>query len=487
MNEKLNKALEQISDRHIAEAAIPRKKRKLWIPLTAAAAAIALVIGFLWWPGGQFLRPPVQIWHPTTTAAPWQPGKPVLTGLMASAEYPTMAPYPAQDQLNGMAVYTAWRDSQKAQYNQPEGYADSLESFFSRSIPEFLSGEGNQVYSPVNVYMALSMLAETTGGSTRQELLALLGADSIEALRTQAGHVWNAHYSADGMTELTMSNSMWIDEGFPLRQSTADILASNYYASSYQGDLQSKDMNKSLQYWLNEQTRGLLKDAVETTEFKPQTVFALASTMYFSAKWGNRFLEENNTQGIFTGSQGRQDAVFMNRDLWSSTYYWGENFSAVQLALTGENSMWIILPDEGVTVQQVLESGEYLRMTLDPRSWKNQKTCLLHLSIPKFDVSEQSDLIPGLQSMGVTEIFGGGDFSPLTDMENLSVSDITHAARVLIDEEGVEAAAFTVMLNAGGAPPAGDEVTFTADRSFLFTVSSRDNLPLFAGVVDRPV
>ncbi len=469
MNEKLNKALGKISDRHIAEAAGPRKKRKLWLPLTAAVVAVAILVGILWQPGV------------------YTGGQPIAMGLLAAPKLPAMAQYPSADQLYDQDSYVAWRESQKAQYDQPEGYADSLESFFARSIPEFLSGEGNQVYSPVNVYMALAMLAETTGGSTRQELLNLFDVNSIEELRTQAGHVWNAHYSADGITELAMANSMWIDEGFPVRQSTADILAKDYYASAYQGDLQSEGMNKTLQYWLGEQTRGLLQDAADSVEFQPQTVFALASTMYFSAKWENRFQEENNTQGTFTGSQGQQDAEFMNRDLWNGTYYWGENFGAVRLALTGQNWMWIILPDQGVTLQQVLESGDYLRLTMDPGSWTNKKTCLLHLSIPKFDVSEQSDLVAGLQSMGVTQIFGGGDFSPLTDTEDLYVSDITHAARVLIDEEGVEAAAFTTILtNATGAPSAGDEITFTADRSFLFTVSSRDNLPLFAGVVDRP-
>ncbi len=472
MNEKLNKALEGISDRHIAEAAGPAKKRRLWLPVTAAVVAAAILIGLLWWPG-----------LPQKPISTDPIGQPILTGLLAAPQLPAMVQYPETPDGN----YQAWREGQKAQYDQPEGYADSLESFFVQSIPEFLSGEGNQVYSPVNVYMALAMLAEATGGTTQQELLALLGADSMEALRTQAGHVWNAHYSADGLTELTMANSMWIDEGFPVRQSTADLLASSYYASAYQGDLQSQDMNKALQSWLNQQTRGLLQDAAEDTEFQPQTVFALASTMYFSAKWETRFREECNTPGTFTGSQGQQDVEFMNQSL-GSTYYRGENFGAVQLPLSGENSMWIILPDEGVTVQQVLEGGEYLTMTLNPGNWTNKKTCLLHLSIPKFDVNQQSSLIPGLQSLGVTEIFGNGDFTPLADAEDLFVSDITHAARVLIDEEGVEAAAFTLSItNATGGAPDPDEITFTADRSFLFTVSSRDNLPLFAGIVDRPV
>ena len=44
----------------------------------------------------------------------------------------------------------------------------------------------------MNVYMALAMLTETTGGNTRQELLDLLGETGIEAVRTRAKDLWKA-------------------------------------------------------------------------------------------------------------------------------------------------------------------------------------------------------------------------------------------------------------------------------------------------------
>ena len=42
MNEKLNEALDHISDQHIAEAAAP-KKRRGWLLPAAVAAVLALV------------------------------------------------------------------------------------------------------------------------------------------------------------------------------------------------------------------------------------------------------------------------------------------------------------------------------------------------------------------------------------------------------------------------------------------------------------
>ena len=81
----------------------------------------------------------------------------------------------------------------------------------------FLSGAGeeNRVYSPLNVYMALAMLAEVTGGESRAQVLNLLGSDSLESFRSQASDLWNDHYCDDGATTSILASSLWLDEGFP--------------------------------------------------------------------------------------------------------------------------------------------------------------------------------------------------------------------------------------------------------------------------------
>ena len=46
--------------------------------------------------------------------------------------------------------------------------------------------------------------------------------------------------------------------------------------------------------------------------------------------------------------------------------------------------MWFVLPDEGKTVNDVLNSGTYMEMILSDE-WKNSKYMLVNLSVPKFD------------------------------------------------------------------------------------------------------
>lgn len=77
-----------------------------------------------------------------------------------------------------------------------------------------------------------------------------------------------------------------------------------------------------------------------------------------------------------------------------------------------------------------------------------------------------------------------GLLSNLTDI-SAYLSDVFQLSRVKVDEEGVEAAAVTILADEGGIPEGDPEVcVMDLDRPFLFVVRSQD-LPLFVGVVNQ--
>ncbi len=428
------------------------------------------------------------------TAPPQEPVIVPLSNLVYAPVYPEMPQYPEMtDSLQGYDFYEAvrgWKANRLIQYQQPDGYADSLTEYFHKSIAQFLQGSGNQVYSPLNVYLATAMLAETTDGSSRQQILDLFGLDNIEQLREQVNHLWNAHYCDDGQTSTLLANSLWLDDAYTFKKRTAKLLADRYYAASFSGDLGTDTMNKQLQSWLNENTGGMLTNQVNNTKLPENSVFALASAVYFTASWEDKFWEGNTKEALFHSAEADREVPFMNQTLYYYDYYWGENFGAVRLELTGDNWMWLILPDEGYTTADILASDEYLQMTLNPADWENKRALEINLSVPKFDVAEQQDLVSGMQAMGVTDVFDDtvSNFTPITDEPYLIVGKIDHAARVKIDEEGCEGAAYTVIMSfPTGAPrPEVKEIDFVLDRPFMFMVSSQDGLPLFAGIVNEP-
>ena len=483
-----------------------KRSRARWAGAAAVLAAV-LLAGTAFRPGGWLHRAVTLPYNFT-----------VRTGratTLAAAQYPEMARRPDIDDYTAPIIrtvdhdkyseaYDAWQESREALASGLE-YAGLMDGFLSASTAQFLVGAGaeNRVWSPLNVYMALSMLAETAGGNSRQQLLDLLGAGSIESLRTVANALWRDNYRDDGQTASILANSLWLNDtlGGHYVQDTLNTLARDYYASSFSGEMGSREYDQALRDWINEQTHGLLKDAADGLEMDPNTVLGLASTVYFKAGWAVKF-EKKNTWADTFHAPGRDVTVDFMHDSRHQTYYWGDRFSAVSLNFEGyECEMWLILPDEGYSPDDLLTSGEAVEFLLADKTWTygddgedqtsdwmDQKHLLVNIALPKFDVSSGMDLIGGLQSLGVTDIFdySVSDFTPLADLPDIYVSQLIHAARVTADEEKVEAAAFTFGDPAVAEAPLTDEVDFILDRPFLFAVTGPSGLPLFTGVVNQP-
>ena len=407
---------------------------------------------------------------------------------LAAPQYPEMAPYPNERSADFDQAYDAWRESLRAQRRDRDLSAE-LEVYFAKTIPAVLAGEQgkNVLCSPVNLYMALAMLAELTGGESREQVLALLDSPDVETLRQQASDVWNVTYRADGAVTRTLGSALFLDDDLDFRQDTMDVLARDYYASSYKGQMGSEGMNQAFRNWLNENTGNLLTDQIDQLELTPEILLALATTVHFQAKWHHEFLPENTVDGIFHSPNGDVDASMMRSDGFD-TYYWGDKFSAVAKRFE-EGAMWFLLPDEGVTPEELLQDEQAMTFLLNRETLSENNTYLrIHLTVPRFDVSAQLGLNDTLRGLGITNVFDPAlaDFTPVSESQQLALSRVLHGARVKVDEQGCEGAAYTAMLFAGSARPPEEEVWFTLDRPFLFCVTGAQELPLFVGIVNQP-
>lgn len=466
-------AVGEIGEEKIQRAHEPVKRRsawRKWMGPVAAVLAVAVLVGVLLDPFGSS--------GPTVNAS----------YVIAEAEYPDMTPYPTNDRAGNFSEqYDAWWQDVRSRMGMRG--TDALGAFCGDAARQYLSGAGaeNRVVSPLNVYMALAMLAELTDGESRAQLLTLLRAEDIETLRAQATELWNASYRDDGVSSSLLASSVWLDRDVDFVPETMQTLADVYYASSYRGEMGSDGFNEALRAWLNENTGGLLAEQAAGVELDAETLLALATTVYFRAKWANEFLARNTEPGTFHAPGGDRTCDMMHGG--ANAYYWGEHFSAVTRGLDAMmGAMYFILPDEGVSVDELLSDDEALRFLQKPGSWENVAYPRVRLTLPKFDVVSDLDLIAGLKTLGVTDVFNAqaSDFTPMTRDMPAYVSKAEHAARVTVDEEGVVAAAYTVMAATGSGMPPEDEIDFLLDRPFLFVITGTTGLPLFVGVVNNP-
>ena len=115
----------------------------------------------------------------------------------------------------------------------------------------------------------------------------------------------------------------------------------------------------------------------------------------------------------------------------------------------------------------------------------------VEVTLPRFKLESQLDLVDPLMQLGMTDMFGStADFSGMTGGTNkgLYVSKVVQKAFIEVNEEGAEATAATfAVVQSRSARVYPPTPTFTCNRPFMFLI--RDNLTgmiLFSGHVTDP-
>lgn len=416
---------------------------------------------------------------------------------IARPTYPDLPQYPAEPALDTEAAWERYQEEYDVYWNAWRDYRDevptlsetpkleeALAAFTGESTALALAGEDNRVYSPVSLWFALAMLAETTGGETRQQVLDALGAEDLDQLRDWADILWHALYQNDGVATTLLGNSIWLNENVTFHQDVLENLAEHYYASSYQVPMGTDEADQALADWVAEQTKGLIGSDGKVLETTPDTLNALASTLYFQAGWSDEFNDRLTEEDTFTAADGAETRVdFMHRSQ-DGSFLRQNGYQAATLGTKG-GSMTFVLPDEGMTPADLLKNPDFLAEVTNS---ENQIYGEVQWSVPKFDVDSELDLKPTLEGLGITDVFdaGASDFTPLTDLEPVWLDRVKQLARVKVDEKGVEAAAVTLMADSGaGAPPEDPQIcVMDLDRPFLFLVRDGSAI-LFVGVVEQ--
>ena len=359
---------------------------------------------------------------------------------------------------------------------------ETLQRFSDETAAAFFIGNRNAVYSPVSLYAALGMLTELTDGETKQQVMDLLGVSDSRALRQWTKALWQQLCYDEQDSALRLGNAAFLNENMAFHKEPLDVLAEDYYASSYQLPMGSKAADKTIAAWLDQQTNDLLTEDTGAIKTKEIDLLRLYNTIYYKAAWRAEFSGGATEKDIFTAADGTEQRTdFMHISLAGSPVARGEGYRRASLHLKDGGRMTFYLPDEGVTVEELLQRENFLgeRLPVDDHVVR------VYWSVPKFDLHDSLELNDALQALGMTDAFdmAGADFSPLSEMEQ-PVYVERQAARVRIDEEGMEAAAYTEIIvePTAAEPPPCSEEEMNLNRPFLFAIW-KDGAPLFIGAV----
>ena len=212
--------------------------------------------------------------------------------------------------------------------------------------------------------------------------------------------------------------------------------------------------------------------------------FISINTLNFNNQWVTPFDEEDTLiETFYLDDKSQVECEFMKDDNPSTAFLKGDNYLSTSYWLLGHESMIFILPDEGVSVEDILmEEGKLSSIISD---WANGNTSMgeVNLSVPKFDYSVEIDLLELANAMDIKKIFNirSNAFLDLTDTD-LYVGQMKQATKIGIDEKGCQASSYT-STNAFTSGVWDDKVEMNLNRPFIY-VLCKDGVPFITGVVE---
>lgn len=362
---------------------------------------------------------------------------------------------------------------------------EAVTDFALSLLREERSGSVSVLLSPVSILNALGMVANGASGTTLKQIETATGM-SLHQLNDFL-YTYRMSLPADSKTcKAALANSAWLRDTFRVEdaflRSCVNYYSAEVYRSAFDGGLVT-DLNR----WVSKKTDGMISDLLEK-EPGAQTMLYLVNAACFDAKWETPYTKENvRTDGIFTAASGkRQTADYL--DSHETIYLSGNNVSGFLKPYDGGKYAFVALvPDEGVTLADYLRTltGEHLYQLITDHHYAD-----VQASIPKFTARSELELEEPLRAAGISDLFdvSAADLRGLGSAPNgntLYVNSVLHKTYLELDENGTKAAAATSLdVNAGAAPPSEDVKTVTLDRPFLYmVVDTHACVPLFMGTV----
>lgn len=347
------------------------------------------------------------------------------------------------------------------------------------------SEEENICISPASAMWALSMTANGAEGNTANQIYAALGYPAAAKQRAAFNTLQKNSIEAAEKNEkavVNIANSIWINHKIKLKEPFININKLFYDAEVKHtafDDAAVTEINK----WCSEKTNGKIESILK--ESNPATLLMLINALYFNAKWANPFDKGQTKKAPFTKADGEVIEVDMMHQQRHATYYEDELMQATTRPfLYNEYYMTMILPREGITIEQLAEALPERYKKIDAQ----ETDCLLKLAMPKFKYEFGTSLKATLQAMGMEEPFTDDAHFGKISKTPVRIDDVVQKTYIAVDEEGAEAAAITSVQLCGLSMVRPQEPkTMIMDRPFIYAIKDRRSGDiLFMGKVGNP-
>lgn len=382
--------------------------------------------------------------------------------------------------------------------------ADTLDETLMESVNSFAyhfgqklgADGGNYFFSPYSISSALAVLDNAAGGGTRVQMERMLGITDTEHYNQQMSFYMQLPQKEEACVQ--SANSIWIDRRCKLSDAAytdyLPLVEYYYGAEIWEADFAfDPDGTKdAINRWVDEHTGGMIphfKDEVDS-----EIVLSIINAVYFYGEWSSPFKAEATYEQTFHGQTEDAEVLMMHQGELFLPYYEQGGLRGISLPYgDGSVVMNILLPAEG-EAQSAAELFESL-------SDAEKNTCLTtlmnsepgfveSLALPKFSMEcSVPDMPQLLKELGMEDAFVPqmADFSEIMAPDTMPfyVSEVSHVAKLEVDELGSRAAAVTdIGIKNMSLMTEENPIIFTADRPFIFFIQDKESgMILFMGEV----
>ncbi|CAJ1081849.1 leukocyte elastase inhibitor-like [Xyrichtys novacula] len=390
-------------------------------------------------------------------------------------------------------------------------------SIFNLALFKQLSEDdqkANIFYSPFSISSALAMVMLGARGNTAAQMLEVLGfnerdqpkkpGEQMQMQSQQTGGVKDVHAEfgnlltllndPSALYSLVTANRLYGDQSFKFHESFLADIKAHYSAELESVDFKTKaeEARININTWVKEKTQGKIEDLLSQGAINELTKLVLVNAIYFKGTWEQIFDKELTIDHPFRISKSDTKTVKMM--CMEESFFYNSipelNIKILEMPYKGRDlSMLIFLPDD---IEDDTTGLEKLQKELTYQNFEQWTEKMDHgqveVKFPRFKLEETYSMVETLKKLGMTDLFSSlSDFSGMSPVKGLAVSEVVHKAFVDVNEEGTEAAAATGVIMTLECAYIGKPFSFVADHPFLFFIKHKPSKTvLFAGRYCNP-
>ncbi len=365
--------------------------------------------------------------------------------------------------------------------NNSETVSSAINNYSVNLYKSTLNANDNILISPISSYIPLTAIYEGAQGKTQDELKNVLNIKS-QAHSLQIDSL-TKKITASNAT-LTISNAVWLDNSFELRDAFKNLLTEQFSAEFTNIDFGNPPKSAStINNWVADKTNNYIKKIISPNNINNEAAMILTNAIFFKGEWKEKFDSTlTKPDRFYSISKSKTKIDFMHQtDIFQYAEIENAQFISIPYK-DNKNYFCILLPKKKCGIHQL--EKKFNNNLLDSIISSTTKI-RTKLSIPKFKLETECDLKKPLQESGINTVFTPqADLSGISDQKPLFISAIKHKTFISLNETKTIATGATAVSMALTSfnPKSSEPIEFKADHPFIFFIyNKKTDTILFIG------